>query len=216
MLEGLSSGEAVILYRTAERLAISTVVILVALVVTLGFWRSIQRVDFQVTRDKLGGAANLVLATPVFALIALIGFSWVSFSNPISVLIENPAPGVPAPAGAEPPSAAPLATASPATLEFTGIAAVPVQTGRALEMEREQARSVIRTLNCFATAAPDRLENARESDNLARARLAVLAPVWNEAEWGDFEAFRAWALTTSGDAPADFIKEIWEDEHDLC
>ena len=74
-------------FRIGERIALSIVVILVALVVTAGFWRSIQKVDFTLSKAGTSGGGTFVLATPVFALLALIGFAWVSFAHPITVAV---------------------------------------------------------------------------------------------------------------------------------
>lgn len=183
--------------RIAERVALSLVVVVVALTVTLGFWRSIQRVDFDLG-DKPGGSARLVLATPVFALLALIGFAWVSFSNPITVTV----PGQGTTAGAE--------TAA-ATTSMMG--ATPASPEAGIEFRRGEAIGAIRSLNC-ALRGREGL-SPREIDALARIRLSLMRPVWDTA-WGDPEAFGAWALGLRTDPPDPDARAVYEAVHPLC
>jgi hypothetical protein len=187
-------------FRIGERVLLSLVVVLVALVVTVGFWRSIQKVDFQLSKDKVSGAANVVLATPVFALLALIGFAWVSFSHPVAVNV----PGAPARADAE--------VASTGGVSFTG-AVAGRQVGGNVDFERQRREGIVRSLNCVAAAGNE--ISPREVDALAEARLEVLAPVWSE-DWGEFEAFRAWAMGRSVEAPDPEAEAVFAAVHPAC
>lgn len=184
--------------RIGERVALSLVVVVVALTVTLGFWRSIQRVDFDLG-DKLGGSARLVLATPVLALLALIGFAWVSFSNPITVTVPGISgePGAHAAAGATSMIGAAPGTTPPANIDFA----------------RGEALGNLRSLNCALKGRSGLAP--REIDALARIRLALMLPVW-DAAWGDPQAFRAWALGLSTDPPDPEARAVYEAEHPLC
>jgi hypothetical protein len=191
-------------FRIGERLLISAVVILVCLVVTVGFWRSIQKLDFTFSQDKISGAANVVLATPVFALLALILFAWVSFSHPVAVTVPGAAAGE---AGDK------TAAADAGGVQYVG--AVPgVATGGDLSFERRRAEDMVRSLNCVAIAAGPAV-SPREADALAEARLAALLPVWPE-EWGDQPAFRAWALGRSTAEPDPEAKAAFEAAHPEC
>ena len=198
--------------RVVERVVISLVVILVCLVVTVGFWRSIQRVDFQLSREKLSGAANVVLATPIFALLALIGFAWVSFSNPVAISVPRPATALAAPALTGAPAAEQVAAVG--GVEFIG--AVPGRRAPAPAdgFERRRAEEMVKSLNCLARAAGGAV-SPREVDALAEARLTALRPVWAE-EWGDFGAFRDWALGRSTGAPDPEAKAIFAAAHPEC
>jgi hypothetical protein len=190
-------------FRIGERLVISAVVILVCLVVTVGFWRSIQKLDFTFSRDKISGAANVVLATPVFALLALILFAWVSFSHPVTVSV--PAAG--GKAGDE------TAEADVGGVKYVG--AVPsVATGGDVSFERRRAEEMVKSLNCVAIAAGTAV-SPREADALAEARLAALLPVWSE-DWGEQAAFRAWALGRSTAAPDPEAEAVFAAAHPEC
>lgn len=76
--------DEIVLFRIAERLGLSLIVLLVALVVMVGFWRSVQKLDVS-DGGKLGVAGSFALSTPVFVLLAIIGYAWVSLSFPIQV-----------------------------------------------------------------------------------------------------------------------------------
>lgn len=182
--------------RIGERIAISLVVIAVALVVTLGFWRTIQKVDFSLSQEKLSGGGSFVLATPVFALLALIGFAWVSFSHPVSVAL---------PGGGATQSAA----AGPVSM----IGAAPARPEPDADFRRGEAAGQIRSLNCIATKAAGVAE--RDGDALARVKLGLMLGAWDPA-WGETEAFRRWVLGLSAEAPSVAARAVFEARHPLC
>jgi hypothetical protein len=165
-------------------------VVVVALTCALGFWRSLQKIDFQFTHERLSGGANIVLATPLFALLALIGFAWISYSHPISVSLGGAAPGDQAAV----PGQVTMIGASPAAPAETP--AAPPTAGWA------EARALLRSLNCLAIGAEaEGLAIApRERNTLTALRLALMEPHWSET-WGDRATFRAWA-EAGGTAPA--------------
>jgi hypothetical protein len=185
--------------RIGERVVLSGVVVLMALVVTAGFWRSIQKIDFRFGKDQISGAANVVLATPVLALVALIGFAWVSFSNPVAVT-------VPAAGGGE--------TASTGEVKFVGAVPGAPPPGSDAAFERRKAEGLVMSLNCVARAAGGAV-SPRDADALAVARLAALQPVW-AADWGDFAAFRDWALGRSTAAPDPEARGVFEAVQPAC
>lgn len=188
-------------FRIAERIVISLVVILVSLVVTVGFWRSIQRIDFQLSREKVSGAANVILATPVFALLALIGFAWVSFSNPISV-------GLPA-AGGE---ADQVAGDPPGVITLSGSVPAPAAPGDDMALSRNLA--TVRSLNCIAGITGEGL-SPRDADALRDARLALMQAVW-QPDWGDPADFAAWATGRTTDAPDPEARAQFDQAHLAC
>lgn len=187
-----------IAFRVGERVVLSAVVVAIAVVVTVGFWRTMQKVDFQFGRDQLSGAANLVLATPVFALLTLIAFAWVSFSNPVSISVQ--------------PQAGPQFAGGSAsyTAAVPGISKNPVS----LDFDRSQAEALVKSLNCVSKAAGPAVAD-RYADALAEARLTALAPVW-PGDWGDYSAFRNWALRRSAAAPAAGARNAFEALHPDC
>ena len=76
-----SVSAQVIAFRIGERITLTIVVLLVALVVMVGFWRTVQRVKVD-DGGKLGVAASFVLSTPVFVLMTIVGYAWVSLAHP--------------------------------------------------------------------------------------------------------------------------------------
>jgi hypothetical protein len=187
-------------FRIGERIALTVVVVLVALVVTLGFWRSIQKVDFTLSKAGTSGGGTLVLATPVFALLALIGLAWVSFSHPISVAIPA--------SGAE--RAAETAQAG-GTVTMAG--ALPAAQGD-VEFARNAVRMRILSLNCLARMAGEAVAE-RDADALAAVKAGLLRPVWDPA-WGDPAAFEAWATGLSTTPPVAEARAVFEAVHPLC
>jgi hypothetical protein len=186
-------------FRIGERVAISLVIIIVSLVVTRGFWRSIQKVDFNVGQGALTGGGTLVLATPVFALLALIGFAWVSFSHPVSVTVPQAAALERADSG----GSVSLIGATPDT---------PVVVDTAYE--RGEVARQIQSLNCLAQLAGD-AAGAREMDGLAAVKVRLMQPVWS-SDWGDAEAFARWALGLSDAAPNPAARAVFDAVHPLC
>jgi hypothetical protein len=73
--------EDVMWLRVYERLAISMVFFLAAFVCFLLLLRKNQTIKASLQ----GFALTAYLSTPLFVLVAIIGFSWVSYSNPISL-----------------------------------------------------------------------------------------------------------------------------------
>ncbi|MCA8882241.1 MAG: hypothetical protein KDA50_00570 [Rhodobacteraceae bacterium] len=189
----------IILFRIGERLTLSAMVLLVAVVVMIGFWRSVQKIDLS-EGGKLGLGGSFVFSTPVFVLLAIIGYAWVSLEHPIQVM---------------PPSGdAPTQTASAAAPagQFIGSAAVAARDDADPGYDRAIAQRRIRSLNCLAL---DHTPSARTADDLAEIKLGILRDLWLP-EWGDPAAFADWALGRSLDAPADAARAAWEEVHPLC
>lgn len=154
--------ETVFAARVIERVLLTLVILVAAVLVMRGFWRTMSQVDFDVSKEKLGASANIALATPVFVLFGLIGFAWVSLSHPITVEAPNAAEG----SGEKVAQAGSLSKA-------IGAARAPTP------FQRSEALDHIRTLNCeLAEAMPIR-KPAIES-----AKLALIVSVWDSG-WGD-------------------------------
>jgi hypothetical protein len=194
-------------FRIGERIALTVVVILVALVVTAGFWRSIQKVDFTLSKAGTSGGGTLVLATPVFALLALIGLAWVSFAHPITVSVPAAVPAAAPPAPGGPAEPAQVAG------NVTMAGALPVAQAD-VEFARNTARMRILSLNCLAQAAGDGVSE-READALAAVKASLMRAVWDPA-WGDAAAFEAWATGLPAGPPADDARAVFTAVHPLC
>ncbi len=193
----------IILFRIGERLTLTAVVLVIAIVVMVGFWRSVQKLDVEYT-GKLGG--SFVFTTPVFVLLAIIGYSWVSLEHPIEV--------GPAGAGAAPGQSSDPAkvAASSVAGKFVGSAPIPDPTASDPDYDLIQAELKVRSLNCLAEG---KSLSPQVEDDLAAAKLMLLAPVW-PAEWGDFVAFSDWAMGRSAAAPDADARAAYERLHVAC
>lgn len=192
-----SLGDQVVLFRIAERLTLSVVVLIIAIVVMVGFWRSVQKLDVA-EGGKLGIGGSFVFSTPVFVLLAIIGYAYVSLSHPISV----------APGGAD----AQTAAAEAGQGAFVGASGTVTDNSDDAAYDLSIAERKVRSLNCIAegqTLSP-RLE-----DDLSSVKLAVLAPVW-PAAWGSFDGFRDWSLGTSTQTPDADARAAFERLHIAC
>jgi hypothetical protein len=187
-------------FRIGERIALTVIVILVALVVTAGFWRSIQKVDFTLAKAGTSGGGTFVLATPVFALLALIGFAWVSFAHPIAVT-------VPAAVSAQDTGTA----QAPAAVTMAGALSAPEGD---IAFARNTVRMRILSLNCLAQQAGDGLHD-RDADALGAVKAALMRTVW-DADWGEPAAFEAWATGLSPSPPNDAARNVFDAVHPLC
>lgn len=72
-----------VLVRLAERALLTTTILIVAIVIMIAFWKRVQRVQLELNRDDNVLKADVVFIMPVFLLLALILFAFVSFSSPI-------------------------------------------------------------------------------------------------------------------------------------
>lgn len=201
-------SDPVVAFRMGERLTLTAIVIVVALVVMVGFWRSVQRVEIS-DASKLGLGGSVMFSTPVFVLLAIVGYAWVSLSNPIEVARAAPAP--PAPAAADDASGT-VATAGPGPDRFLGSAWHDPEKA-ATPYERQVAQRRIRTLNCLAKAAGGMPPG--QEDDVIDAKLLLMAPVWTE-DWGDARAFADWARGTAGGPPDAEAAAVFGDRHPMC
>lgn len=80
----------ILYFRMAERLALTVVIVLVSLIVMVSFWRTVQKIDLT-DGGKLGLAGSFAFSTPVFVLLTIIGYAWVSLSNEIMIGENNAA-----------------------------------------------------------------------------------------------------------------------------
>ena len=205
----------VIALRVGERVVLSLVVVLVALVCMAGFWRSMQKLDFSLSRDKLSGSGSVVLATPVFALLALIAFAWVSFSNPISVAGPPAAPGPQPSAAITAPNVTGPSLAGPGLGGPSFIGATPTAQTPVTDFDRNRTAEMIRALNCVASGADAATRTPRNDDALDLIRLELMEGVWSP-DWGDPADFRATTLGLSA-APANpAALAFFGDVHPLC
>lgn len=191
----------IILFRMAERVGLTILITCVALVVMVAFRRGIQKIDLKPSDATLGIGGSVVLATPVFILLSMILYAWVTLSHPISVSAV--------PASAE-DGGEQVATIDGAPA-FIGFGPDNGRDG-AIADRREDALAQIRSLNCLAPD-PDALSPEVRAD-LDSLKLALLEPVWSNA-WGEYASFSAWVALGTGAPPA-VIEALWSQGHGTC
>ena len=77
--------KTVFVLRLIERFTLTAIVLVIALVVLVAFWRTVHRIEFSVMKEKMGVAGATLIATPVLVLLALMGFTRVVLTNPIKL-----------------------------------------------------------------------------------------------------------------------------------
>lgn len=204
MFEDLSP---VILFRMSERLLLTGMVVIVALVILVGFWKTVQRISIE-NGGPVGLAGSTALSTPIFALLAIILYAWVSLSHPIAFTTAAALPEA---------KTTDVATIGGATPEqFTG--AVNTQTRPIAAQEvsiyaLQRTRQQIWTLNCLADSATVR--PSAESD-LADIKLVLMGSVWQN-EWGNRAQFETWARTPNSDIePPTPALDFYNGRHTGC
>jgi hypothetical protein len=75
--------EQAFLMRVLERITISLIIISISIIFIIAFWKSMQKIDFDIKGEKNSANVNVVFATPIFVLLVLIGYAYISFSNPL-------------------------------------------------------------------------------------------------------------------------------------
>ena len=90
-MNNLSAFELTVVARLLERAFITVAVIGLTIVVLIGFWKRVQKINVEFSQNDKAFKADLIFAMPVFLLIGLILFAYVSFSFPISASHSIPA-----------------------------------------------------------------------------------------------------------------------------
>ncbi|WP_193139339.1 hypothetical protein [Meridianimarinicoccus sp. MJW13] len=196
--------DTIILFRIAERLTLTAVVLLVALVVMIGFWRTVQKINLA-EGAPLGLGGSFVFSTPVFVLMALIGYAWVSLEHPIEVTPVAAPEGMQVAEGGTPAGG------------FTGVAPLypdagpsPQTTGTGYDASVAQRQ--LRSLNCLIDG---QTLSARTEIDVTDVKLSLLAGLWQPA-WGNRSDFADWARNTGGPTPSQEARTAWSALHPLC
>ncbi|WP_128647386.1 hypothetical protein [Pseudovibrio denitrificans] len=69
--------------RISERLTLSIVIIVLAITIIVAFWRSTQKINVSTQFKEVPFAASILLGTPVFIMIILVGYSYIVLSSPL-------------------------------------------------------------------------------------------------------------------------------------
>lgn len=195
----------ILYFRMAERLALTVVIVLVSLTVMVSFWRTVQKIDLT-DGGKLGLAGSFAFSTPVFVLLTIIGYAWVSLSNEIMIGENNAAMmGAGQRVETDPELQALLREMRTEEQKTTP------PTDRANDLSRLEEK--LWAINCAA----------REQDlpqpvqrGLVTAKLALIEPLWDPVLWGPFAQFETWARSGAGPAPAEVPKALYEGVDPRC
>ncbi|MEL6102454.1 MAG: hypothetical protein AAFV87_10340 [Pseudomonadota bacterium] len=193
-------NDPIVLFRMAERLTLTGVVLLVAAIVMVGFWRAVQKFDLTKAAG-VGISGSFVFSTPVFVLLTIVGYAYVSLSHPITVGADQSV--------LRDDVELAEAAAEPA---FIGSAPVPMSAAER-EARQQEVIQQIRSLNCLATK--DETENPIMRNDLAGVKLALIAPLW-QPEFGDFGEFELWARGLSRVQPDQSVREAYEAMLEPC
>lgn len=89
MLQDADFETTILFARMAERIGLTLVITLVALIIMVAFWRTMTSLEFTLSEKNISVGSGTLIATPVLVLLALIGLAWVSFSHPVTVDRKN-------------------------------------------------------------------------------------------------------------------------------
>ncbi|WP_372572342.1 hypothetical protein [Ruegeria jejuensis] len=197
----------IIVFRMSERLLLTGIVIVVALVILVGFWKTVQKVTIK-DGGPLGIAGSMALSTPVFALATIILYAWVSLSHPISYTAASPMSEI----------TADQVASVPENLSGQFVGSVSTQTSAEAAAEvssyaRQRTRHQIWTLNCIADTTAVR---APAQSDLTAIKLRLMQEVWH-SDWGNRVQFENWARNPSeGAAPPAQALEFFDGRHTGC
>lgn len=196
----IDSADPIILFRMFERMTLTAAVIVVAIILMIGFWRSVQTIDLA-QGGSLGIAGSFVFSTPVFALLVIVGYAYVSLSHPIKVE-ATPSTGAPTE----------LAQSGGGQSQFLGAArgAKAESAPDGYDLATVQRR--VRSLNCLLQGQAG---SPRLQDDMTDIKLVLMASIWS-ADWGDPEAFEGWATGRSTAPPNAVARALFEERHQLC
>ncbi len=167
-------SDSIVLFRMAERIGLTLIIVIISVIVMIGFWRTIQKFDITGSKAPLGLSGSFALTTPVFVLLTLVGYTWVSLSHPISTTSATT-------------SKATQTASSGESVTFTGMQSAGPAIGQT-EKLRANVEGQIKSLNCLLIGdLSPRLE-----DDSAEIKLALMEQVWSN-DWGAFDAFAAFA-----------------------
>jgi hypothetical protein len=192
--------------RLTERFAMSLVIVTIAVIAMFAFWRSVQRVEFNLAQDKIGRSANIALATPLFVLLVLVGYAFVSFSHPVTVTVPE--------RRTNQDTAASQGATGRSAIAFTGFGNLPPSASpEDAKLRLAETRGYLRTLNCIANGATPIDDRGRNAIDAAKAALIIR--YWQQ-DWGDATEFEEWALSGRGPTPREEVLDLYMGAHDPC
>jgi hypothetical protein len=131
----------------------------------------VHRIDFSITKEKVGVAGATLIATPVLVLLMLIGFTWVVLTNQIKVETDGTKLV---------PSGSPVAGPNG---HFSAIGAAG---------NGANVTSVLQAMNC---AKKNRNLKPVDRDAIERLKAYALLENWpDNLDQKEKETFRRWAL----------------------
>lgn len=167
-------SDSIVLFRMAERIGLTLIIVMISVIVMIGFWRTIQKFDITGSKAPIGLSGSFALTTPVFVLLTLVGYTWVTLSHPITTT------SAPAPTATQTASSGAGAT-------FTGMQTIGPQIGQT-EKLKANVEGQIKSLNCLLGGEL----SPRLEDDSAEIKLTLMSTIWSN-DWGDFDKFAAFA-----------------------
>ncbi|MEH2484887.1 hypothetical protein [Bradyrhizobium sp. AZCC 2230] len=183
-------SHAIFYLRLIERFVITGLVLAVAVIVLIAFWRTVHRIDFNVEKEKVGVAGTTLIATPVLVLLILVGFAWVVLTNGISLEIatQNPAPTTP-----EQPDRQPKQPPESGALSKP---VVVVEKYNGSNSTGENVAELLPSFNCAFAHVQNPTPEQERAIRLVKAE-ALLAH-WPAPWTAEKETFRKWAIGDPG------------------
>ena len=74
--------KTVVLFRIDERITLSALILIIAIIVMIAFRRSVQKIDSRITKENIGTGGSVLLGTPIFVLLTPVGYAFVSLVEP--------------------------------------------------------------------------------------------------------------------------------------
>jgi len=161
--------------RLAERFALTGLIAVLSVVIIIAFWRSMTKLDFELSDKSISLGSGTVIATPVLALGVLTALAWASFSNPISLSARDADGEIEAVVRGILPSA-----------DTSGTLSTP------------EVSQILRLINCAEASSP--LVSAATTAPLKRD---LMRAHWDPVAWGNATTLDGWlngdrTLTSAG------------------
>lgn len=204
-------------FRLVERLILTFVVLGTAVVLMAAFRKSVERIRFQ-TEEKVNLSADIVMATPIFALLVVVAYAYVSYRHPVTFDVQATASLVSAEGtnGAQ-TGAEQVAQSDPRTVTSMSLSGLAPDKARPADVEKARGDALgrVKALNCLLDEAPD--VDPRMQDAAVAAKVALLTDplVWNRSAWGSPAILRLWALGIGDPPPAELV-QAFEGRHTPC
>lgn len=197
-MDSVSGGIA--LFRMSERIALTIIIVTIAVIVMAGFWKTIQKFDFSSNNVVPGFAGSIAVTTPLVVLGILVIYAWVSLSHPIT--------SVNGPITAR--ESSPIPTGLATTNSESQVNSFTGMTGDDIGVRQERVIKQIKILNCLMPSTP----SDDQQDELSRIKFTLMSTVWTN-DWGDRGTFEKWAQGL-GETASQSAIDVFDREFSKC